>query len=367
LLERMQASKGKERGVFAEEVALVAPTAAVPALVAALASAESDDERRALRKALAKSAQRGAGPKAFEAAMTDASFAGLPVLTRIDVLRALGDAAANVPSAPKVFDSVAGDAKDFKARFLLVPPAAALAKSGATGALTFVERALMDPAEPRLRARAAEFAAPVAGLRPKLEAAVEDPDVRVREAALLAIASAGKPDKSGVARAIARIESDPWTFVRRAAASVAARAPADTSLDARLGHAVNFEGSPLVRADLVQALGERGAKTQRVVVSERAFDSKEALEVRVRAIEALASFCDAASVDALTELALKGQAPFFEADRRLSAASTAALGRIYPQDLKMRLTPLVAEQVPGDIRDIARLAISGRMPRCGKR
>ena len=361
LLAAMRDAVGPSKDVYAEEAALVAPDDAIPVLIAALGSlGEADsDARRAIRHALAKAALRGAGVRAFDAVLADPTFTGAPLVARVDTLRAMGEALGRSRSAPKAFASAAGDAKAFRERYLLLAPAGELARAGDAGAAEFLASALAD-GDLRLRARAAAVGGGLPALHGGLIAAVDDQAVRVRRAALEALSAGQALDLAASASVLGRLERDGWSFVRLAAAGALRFAAKGDPVDARLGGAVDFEASPQVRAEMVRTLGERGARAQAPVVLSRMTDDKEALDVRVAAVNALGAMCAASSVDALGELAMKGRAPFYEADRKLAVAAILALGRLAPTDLDARLAPLREAQVPGDIRDIVKVALAKR-------
>lgn len=357
------ATNDEVRGTYAEEAALLAPDLVTATLVDMLSKAEGADARRPLRRALAKGALRAAGVRAIDAVIGEPSFASLSPIARIDVLRALGPAIKDAPRAASAFGEVAGAVTEFGDRYLLLGPAAELARAGDAGATVFLETTLAKSEDPRLRARAAELGAGIDKLAPLLVAAIDDEKVRVREAALLSLTTGGRPIEPGLRAKLAeRLETDPWTFVRLAAASALAGAPADEAVDARIAAAVNFEEQPSVRAEIVRALGARGATKQKGVIRERAFDQKEAISVRLRAVEALGQVCDRDATSELAELANKGATPMFESDRKLAAAAITALVRLQPRDLKQVLAPLLADTAAPDMRDIAQRALVGAPP-----
>jgi hypothetical protein len=366
LLAKLESAKPEELGVLAEEAAFVAPDAAVPFVLKALDAAPDSAGRRPLRRALAKAAARETGIRALGRAASDPGFAKLSLAARVDFLRALGDDAPRVEGADKAFASTQTDATSFRDRYLLLAPAAALARAGNKSAEGALASALGDAKQPRLRARAAELSAGVAGLRPKLLVLVDDEEVRVREAALASVAQKGTLDQAVTVRLLVRLVKDPWTFVRRAAAAGLAGAPAGATTDAAIGGAVDFEPSPIVRAEMVKTLGLRKATTATGVVAERAFDDKEAVDVRVQAIEALGRICARDQLGAISELAMRGQAPVFEADRKLAIAAITALGHLRPADLGSRLAPLGAKNAPAEIREVTRLVLADKARTCTK-
>ncbi|MFO0547560.1 MAG: HEAT repeat domain-containing protein [Polyangiaceae bacterium] len=345
------------RQTFAEEAAILAPRETIPKLVAGLSAATSAPERRLYRRALAKGMVRGAGTTAMNAFLSSSDAQALSLTARIDVLRALGASIGDVESAAPLFAKSAADATEFRDRYLLLGPAGELAKKGDSDAIHFVEAAISDENH-RLRARAAEVSAGVDALRPRLLVAIDDERVRVREAALGALVSTGAaPDAALANKLVDRLAKDPWTFVRRAAASALAVAPADPAIDARIAEAMELEPMPAVRADILAALGARHATTQATHIAARAFDAKEDPTVRLAAIDALGLVCAKDSIDALTALVKQASTPVFESDRKLGGAAIGALGRIRPADLKARLAPVLDEHAPSDMRDIARRSL----------
>lgn len=359
LLSAIESAKSDEvRGLLAEEAALVAPELTTKKIVQKLAAASTPEARRAFRKALTKGALRAAGVDAIDATLSEPSFAALGTLTKIDVLRALGPSIARAKNAPRVFAGLAASGLDFGPRYLLLAPASELARGGDVTAMRLLEETITRGDDARLRARAAELAGDVAPLKAAVLAAISDKGVRVRESALLALTRGGKDIDGALRKKLAeRFEVDPWTFVRRAAVSALAGAPKDASIDGRIAKAIQVEEQPGVRAEMVRALGSRGATEQRAAIRERAFDDREALSVRLRAIEAMGGVCDRESVDELTELALRGRMPLTERDRTFAAAAIGALVRIQPPDLKPRLAPLLAKGVVPDMRDVTERAL----------
>lgn len=186
----------------------------------------------------------------------------------------------------------------------------------------------------------------------------------MREAALASLAKGGALDGDATVKVVVLLVRDPWTFVRRAAASTLASAPRGEKTDRSIARAVDFEPSPLVRAEMMKTLGARRASVAEPVVAERAFDEKETADVRVRAIEALGALCARDQLPALSELAMRGQAPVFEADRKLAVASITALGRLRPADLAARLASLTREGAPAEIREVTKLVLADKARVC---
>lgn len=357
LLAKLDATVGNDRSIYAEELALLSPDTAVPALVRGLAAAKTPAERLLYRRALVKAADRDSSVRAFEAALAKEAFGPLSVDTKLDLLRAMGTRLGQTKGGTDAFTGLAAEATDFRARFLLLGPAAALARSGNQAATVALAKALGQDPDGRIRARAAEVAQGISSLDSLVIAAASDPAVRVREAAAHSLE--GKkldvPVQSKLAKALT---AEPWTFVRRAVVQSLGGMKGDAAVDASLAFAMEHEDQPTVRRDILAALGARGATSQRQAIKDRADDTGEAVDVRVEALQALGAICDKTSIDDLTKIALKGATPFYEADRKLSTAAIAALGRLHPSDLASRLAPLQSDKVPGDVKDSARSAIA---------
>lgn len=345
----------EQRGAIAEEAALLAPATAIPPLLEWLQKAERPDERQAFRKALAKGALREVGLRTLDATIAAETFAALPLITRIDVLRALGPEIGRTQHGAAAFGAVAKAAVDFRDRYLLLSVAADLARAGDAGALGVLTAALADDADPRLVARAASLSRGVTKLTPRLFALLDAKHVRVREAALLALTSPGAPVGAALGnKLLGRLTEDPWTFVRLAAAGALVAAPKDAALDAKIAAAVDLEPSPGVRAELSRTLGERDARSASQTLRERAFDRKEAIEVRVAALGALGQVCDKSASEELSAMALQGVRPTFESDRKLAVAAISALAVLRPASLKDTLTKLAAKDAPPELRAAAK-------------
>jgi hypothetical protein len=353
LAELAKATKLEHRIAFAEEAGLLTPKLAIPRLAAGLAGAVESDDRRVFRRGLGKVAVRAKGLKLLDAFLGSPEFGALPLLARVDVLRALAEAAPRTANGAKAFADVAAEAKSFRERFLLLGPAAGLAKAERSEALDFLRGAL-SAEDPRLRARAVELAGEIPALRGEVLGLLEDSAMRVRHAATVALAR-GTLDADLERRLVARVSGDPWGLVRVQAADALASGTAPT-VDEALGAAVDLEPLEKVRAALVTSLGVRKATSQRLVVSSRATDEKEALEVRMAAMVALGAMCDRESLELLTETAQRGVAPQLERQHRLSAAAIRALGLTGLPDLPTRLQLVLSGGVP-DLRDLAKRAL----------
>ncbi len=357
LLARLGIESGEGRSVFAEELALLSPDTAVPTLVGELSRATTSKDRLLFRRALVKSSERDSSRRAFDAALAPESFDSLPIDAKLDLLRAMGSKLGTAKRGSEALADVATKATDFRGRFLLLGPVAALARTGNQQAMVTLGHALAKDPDARIRTRAAEVAQAIPALDGALLSATVDPAVRVREAASHALEGQKLLPKEQARLAMA-LPQEPWTFVRRAAVQALSGMKGDAQVDASLALAMEHEDQPTVRQDILSALGTRGARSQRQAIKDRADDLGEAVDVRVEAVMALGKICDGESLSDLTRLALKGATPFYESDRKLSTAAIVAVGRLHPTDIAVRLAPLLSDKVPGDVQDSARAAIA---------
>ncbi|WP_437336542.1 HEAT repeat domain-containing protein [Sorangium sp. So ce394] len=366
LAEIVKGGAATAKVAAARELALVAPAEAIPALLDALAGARGAT-RRDLRAALALAARsERAAPVVEEEVQLD-RLRARPEGAQLDLLRALGPALGRVKGGGAAFQALASAAPaPFERRYLLQAPAAALARAGEAPAEAYLRASLRKDADPHVRLRAAEVAAEVPALAPDLLAAASDADVRVREAAIVALsraASAGAKLPAGAAEALAaRLASDPWTFIRGGAALAIGAMPATPAGDRALVGAL-ADPSPEVRRHALDGLGAHRATAHIEAVRDRAEDKEEDVEVRARAILALGAMCDASSVDLWTRIALRAKAPIGERDQRLGSAALAALGAVHPADLPARLKPLLDKDTPHGLRETARAALAAA-PQC---
>lgn len=350
----------------AEEMALVAPPEAIAAILDVLATLP-DPVRRDLRASLARAAASAKARPALADWMAPDRFGKLPDLARIDLLRAMGPVLPDVEGGKQALFGLAGKDAPFRTRYLLLAPAADLAAKSDAEALSLVREALTKDADPHVRARAAEVAAKVPGLAGELVAAAADAEVRVREAAVRALAqSASKGNKlpsSAEPVLVQRLAKDDWTFVRVAAADALAAAPKSDVADKALAAAL-LDVSAQVRGTALDGLGAHQARTYAEAVRERATLAEEMPDVRARALLALGAMCDRDSLDLLTKVSARAASLSSEVDRRLGAAAIAALGDLHPADLARRLAPLTGKQAPVLVREMAKAALSAA-PACG--
>jgi HEAT repeat protein len=340
------------------ELSLIAPAEAVPILVDALGKAD-DAGRRELRAALARAAKAPRARPAFEEELGSAKLGTRSPTTVIDLLRAAGPALPQLEGAKPVFASIATPAAPMAVRFLLLAPAAELANQGDTTAEAFLREALRKDPDPHLRARAAEVSGIVKSLWPELTLAVDDPDVRVREAAINAFGGLGTaPAPKGLEDALSRrLVADEWTILRAAAARTIGTLPPSLHLDAALASKIT-DPYPEVRGRVIDALGAHKDLPHAPLLRARAMIAEESLDLRARSVLALAEMCDKGSIDLWTTLAQNAVKPKDERDRRLGAAAVAALSVVHPADLAQRLAPLLAKDAPPGLNEMAKGAIA---------
>lgn len=346
-------------GPLAEQLALIAPDRAVAAILPKFAKSRRK-VRADLRVALARATRSPHAAAAVRAALADPKTG---ITARIDLLRALGDRIGGFrPEAGAALTRLLGAKASFRTRYLLLAPAAELAKAD-PGAAEFLVRSLRSDDSPYVRTHAAEVMDDPTRFRAGLTAALTDPEVRVREAAVNALA---KPSGSFAQNAlVSRLEHDRWPLVRAASAKALAGHGPSASVDAALAQAVS-DSSPAVRAPAVVALGHRHATKHAATVRERLEDDEEVPEVQGAAALALGLLCDRASLDALTDRAQKLSDPMLSPEARaVSVMALGALSRIHPADLAERVKPLRDRHAPVTARAAAEAAL--RSPgHCGR-
>jgi HEAT repeat protein len=348
----------KERVLLADELSSVAPATAVTVLVPLFAKA-TVAERRAYRNAIGRAALAGAAQSSVVAALDGAST---PPATLIDLLRALGtNVAAFGDPARRAFGRVLTPKATFRTRYLLLGPAAELAKIDGS-ARAFVERSLKTEADPRVRTEAARILREPSPYRVHLSRLLDDPAVRVREAAVVALGAARAMD--ALDRVLYVMEHDSWPLVRVAAAHAVAELPAGRTIDDALGRSVEDPSYDVRRAAL-RAIGIRRATTDVQIVRDRFEDAEELPGVRAEAAQSLGMLCDAKSADVLTEHARKLASPTLdESERMIGKGALVGLSLIHPADLEKRLAPLLVKDAPTPVKLFAATALrsQGRCP-----
>jgi hypothetical protein len=342
----------KRRTTAAPLLATVSPTAALEPLSEQLGKGAADT-RRAVRGAFARAAMAASRDKLLALV----GKRDTPAAARIDLLRGLGAKIDELrPDADKAIADLLLASPDMPTRYLLAQPLAQLARApdATAGELSrLAELARRDP-EWAVRARAVELAAGITALAPTVIAAASDPEPRVREAALHALAVAATAAGTGVAsQALAK---DDWTFVRVAAAEALGAMTPDASTGKALGEALE-DPSPKVRWAAVAALGKQRATSLAGQVRDRLDDTKEDPDVRALAAKTLGAMCDRSATDRLTKLAQLSRSPTNDADDRIGLAAIEALGTLHPADLDKRLAPLRDKNVRMPVRRAAERAL----------
>ena len=355
----------KTRAAAAEELPVISPAAAVPALLDAIAAFDAAPAPKGgvkrggvkadLVGALAVAARSDRARIAVALELEPARFASRSPSVRAALLRAVGPGLAKAEGGAAAFASLAQPGAPFELRYLLQAPAAELARGGDARAADYLRASLTADADAHVRRRAAEVAARVPALSAELARAVDDADVRVREGAIEAIAAAHTGD-SATGALSGRLAADDWPFVRAAAARALADAPASPAVDAGLAKALE-DASPDVRGAAADSLGARHVASAAPALREVASNAAQSPDVRAHAISALGTLCDRESTSALTAIALRARDQTDEVARRLAPATLAALAALGPPDLATRLGPLLAKDTPGPVRELARATL----------
>jgi HEAT repeat protein len=338
---------------------LLADAAQCVDVIVSLLDVDSRARREALRVALARAS---ASPEAKPRVLAALSDAKASERLSIEVLRALGDRIALFePQASSALARLQTPNASFRTRFLLLEPTAELA-AHEPALRANLAQALRTDLDPRLRAQALAVLEDPADFTPEVLRALNDSDMRVREAAVRA--SARLPNVTPAL--IQRLAEDPWPLVRIAAADALAESSSSALAEPALARALDHDDSPHVRARVVLALGAHHALAQLPKIRERLADKDEWPLVRAAAAQALAALCDSSSVGTLTSYAQKLADPMSDANEHLlGAASLLALSDLRPGDLKARLAPLLAKGAPAQARQAAD-AVLRRRGACGK-
>ena len=333
------------------ELALLGRQAALPKLAEWMRT--DDVEARAnVRREFAHAAQE-ATAQMLSAMLADP---GHTALVRLEMLRAMGPRLREIQSdASKLLEALLANA-DMPTRYLALEPLAELAKAGDRGAQTRVAQMLAHDAEWPVRARAAELARDLPAVQSELVSAIDDPQPRVRQAALDTITALHVSPAAVLVEK--HLDSDPWTFVRVASAHALAAMPAARDLDKALADAIE-DKAPQVRSAILDALAEHRARDYASAVRARLDDEQELPDVRVSAAHALGAMCDPAQLERLTDLARGAAEPLASGEElTLGLAAITALGDIHPADLATRLAKLRDKSVRDAVRAAAEHAIA---------
>jgi HEAT repeat protein len=352
LLEALQDPSHPARLAAANELALLRPAEAIPALL----RADWGAERKGFLGVLSKAAGSERGRPALVAGLQEEALAPARSL---DLLRAAGDALRS-PEVAAVASSALGRAlrssEDFSARYLALGPAALLAQRGDPAALAMLRAAALDPVVP-LRAAAISAAGGVPALRELVLRAESDAEPRVREAVARALQGPlGAPER----RVLLGFFGDEWTFVRSTSYDTLGAAPADPAIDQALLARLPGERAPLALSRLIEAVARRRVPGASGSLETLARNEGLPPEVRGRAIQALGQLCHQGAVPWLTKLALAGVGAPQEAAIQLGEAALVALGRLHPPDLAERLGPMLEPSMSYHVRMSAKAALEER-------
>jgi HEAT repeat protein len=193
-----------------------------------------------------------------------------------------------------------------------------------------------------------------------LVVAARDPEPRVREAALGALAAGAGASPDALRVGVDALEHEGWWFVKQQAVALLANAPASRDADDALGGALH-DPSVNVRGGAIVALAKRRAVPWRATIRERLDDTGEDLEVRGAAARALGALCDTDSADRLSELvrALGSTATDQDA-QQLGFAALVGLAALHPSDLQSRVAALLQPGAPPYARAAAERALAAR-------
>ena len=337
---------------------LLADAAQCVDVIVGLLDVDSRARRSALRIALARASSVSEAKPRVVAALSNPNTSERVL---VEVLRALGARIDEFqPAAGAVLARLQAPNQSFRTRFLLLQPSAELAEADPQVRASFAQALAGDP-DPRFRAQALSVLKNPQDFSVQVTSALNDPDMRVREAAVRASASL----PSAVPALTARLTRDPWPLVRMAAADALSASPAAPSVESALTRAIDDE-SPHVRAHVVSALGAHHATAQLEKIRERLADEDEYPMVRAAAAQALAALCDRQSVDALTGYAQKLVDPMADPGAHMiGAAALLALGELRPADLEARLKPLRGKGAPAQARQAADAVLQRSGGVCG--
>lgn len=351
LVAGLETAPVRGQPLLANELSFLAPARAV--LVIAPRLVGSSVKRRLLRVALAQASRSETAGASVRSVLGDTK---LPTVAAIDVLRSLGDRVGTYePEASGLLVRLSSHQPDFRTRYLLLEPAAFLARNNSS-VKTWLSRTLTSDTSPYVRMRAAQVITQPDLYGPELMKATSDTECRVREAAVQALSS--RSAGFAVAAVSERLHKDEWPFVRVAAAEALAKEGPSTVADEALSAALDDE-SPSVRSAAIEALGRRGAVTQAPALRELLDNEEEPVEVRASAARALGWMCDVRAIDPLVRLALELRDPLADTSKRLLGwAALEALGRLQPRDLAGTLRPLLTKEgIPEGVKRAVRATL----------
>jgi HEAT repeat protein len=349
------------RACLAPLLARLAPAAALAPLADAIAATpEADTKTRAALRAAFGAALAAAPAGSFAPVAGDTKRSAA---ARLEMFRAAEGRITEVRAeADAAISELLRGTPSMRVRYLALGPLGHLARSGDATAVGFLLAAVARDDQWPVRARALEVAAGLAPAEGTIIAALNDPEPRVREAALSALAGAPTPSPQATRAASAILGHDDWPFVKVQAIAVLMNAPAAPQSVEALGAALE-DPSARVRGAAIVALARAGtaAANWRAALRKKLDDNDEDADVRSAAASALGALCDRDSAGRLTELArpLAGVAADEDA-REVGLGAVVGLAALHPPDLKERLAPLLAPSAPPAVRSAAAHAMAAR-------
>lgn len=328
------------RAVAAPLLAQIGGASALPVL-AGVAGEGPAEIRSVVRGALAKAA-RTASPEALATLLAP----GLPPRAALERLRGLREVLPRVPrEAHDTLEGILRAQPSADERWLALDLLAVLARAGDPWAQGILEASTRDTDGP-VRVRALEVGGDLAGVARRLGSLADDPEPRVRRAALMELER--HPQADGAEVAIRHLHDEPWTFVRVAAVGALGAAPSSARSAKAVPDALAVslrDGAPAVRVATLAIIGRRREASLGSEVLRRLVDNDEEMDVRAAAAETLGTLCVGAAVEPLTTLARHSPGTDGEG-AAVSAAAVAALGHLRPADLAQRLEPLRGAGAP---------------------
>ena len=344
---------------MAPVLATIAPDAALEPIADALAATPEEDRamRGTLRDAFAK-ALAATPPGHLAPILGDRQRS---VAARLELMRAASGRLNEAPAESTAnLAELLTDSPPMRARYLALGPLAELAHGGDRAAAGRIEESVVHDADWPVRSRAAELASGLPDASAVLVVAAHDPEPRVREAALGALAASSSTSSDAVHAGVDAVEHEGWWFVKTQAVALLASAPASSEVDDALGGAIH-DPSINVRGGAIVALARRRAVRWRSTIRERLDDTGEDIEVRGAAARALGALCDSDSADRLSELARALGSTATDSDaQQLGFAAVVGLAALHPPDLQKRLAALLASDAPPYARAAAQRALAAR-------
>ena len=346
-------AQGKSLVAITEALSEVAPDAAITLIMKRLDSAPR--LRKSLREVLSRAAQSEHADAAIREVLARQD---MTPDAKIDFLRALEQRVSEfAPASVAMLTQTAQTAIDWRHRFRLINSAQNLAASNPS-VRDWLAQIMTADESPFVRTQAAGTVKSPGLFRAELLKALQDPEVRVREAAAQALSSRA----ADFARAALydRMRRDDWPIVRSAAADALGAQSPDAEADTQLAVALS-DASALVRSHAIDALGRRQAYAEAPKILERFESRDEQLTVRLSAARALGWLCHANAVSALADRARTLKDPMLDAEQRsLASVALAALSRIHPSNLKDLLAPLLAKGVAPSVNRIAQMGLDSK-------